>query len=326
MPLRIAERAIILGGGATARAFVPPRYIVWPHLPYRATYLLIGPPKHGKSYVATMLGWAVASDRDRFLGHELDIRGPVVYVAAEGALDQEARFEALRQQSGPRAHPIHLLPLRIDLSREACVAELADYVRFAGARLVVIDTANRCGAGAEDTKDMAAFTNGLTALQAAVEATVIVIHHSPQADASRARGSTVLPAMVDGWWISSKNKSGLFRLRVGEGRGNGAASDLLACYRLRTYTLLGPSGAALVNEDGRPVTVGTVEQCDDPDDDDDAPPKHANLPPDLPGAIRRAIDAHTRTGITLRDAMFSERIPDTLYARVHRQLKKERGG
>lgn len=220
-----------------------------------------------------MLAWSVASATELFLGFELDVRGPVVYVAAEGALDQETRFEALRQQGGARAHPIHLLPLRIDIAHEGSVMELAAYIRESGAVLVVIDTANRCGAGAEDTKDMGAFANGLTMLQAAITATVVVIHHSPQADATRARGSTVLPALVDGWWVSSKEKSGLFSLTVGEGRGNSSLDDLLATYRLRTYVLRGPDGKELANADGRVVTVGVVCQSDEAPE----PPE-----PDLP--------------------------------------------
>lgn len=318
MPVRIADRAIILGGGATAHAFEPPRYLVYPHLPFKATWLLLGPPKHGKSFVATMLAWSCASEADLFLGYELDVRGPVVYVAAEGALDQQTRFEALRQQRGPRDHPIHLLPLRINLAHEASVSELAEYIRGCGAVLVVIDTANRCGAGAEDTKDMGAFADGLTQLQASITATVVVIHHSPQADATRSRGSSVLPALVDGWWVSAKEKGGLFSLTIGEGRGNSADEDTLATYRLNTYILRDADGRELANADGRVVTVGMVQQCDGPE-------PAASLTSEAlsaqEAAMRRACAAVIRGGVNLKEAMFAEKLPDSLYPKTDRLLR-----
>ena len=260
---RLDQHAIIVGGTEGTRTFEPPDYVVYNTLIHRSVHLLIGPPKHGKSYVATTLAWACSGpEHSSFFNKPVDIYGPIIYVAAEGAIAQEMRFEALRQKHGNRDHPIYLLKCKVNLSNPGEARELADYVKLRDGVMIVIDTANACGAGKEDTEAMNAFAHGLGLLQNYTKATTVVLHHSPQADATRPRGSTVLPALVDSWWTTAKDKDGLFKLSAGEGRASATlASDSLGEFRLETYRLLDENDMPMSNVKGRPVEVGVVVEA-----------------------------------------------------------------
>jgi hypothetical protein len=167
-------------------------YIVDGLIPEAGLVAVWGPPKCGKSFWVFDLSMHIAFGwryRDRRV-----IRGPVVYLAFEGASGFNYRAEAFR-----RTHEIterawfHLLASNAKLVRDhkALIASINGQIDRPPT-VVVLDTLNRSIDGSESKdQDMGAY---LAAAEAIVEefwCAVIIVHHCG-VDGTRPRGHTSL--------------------------------------------------------------------------------------------------------------------------------------
>ena len=177
-----------------------PRYLVKGLIPREGLIVVWGPPKCGKSFWAFDLVMHVALDW-KYRGRRV-AKGPVVYVACEGASGFRARVEAYRQRhlaENSTAVPFYLVPATLDLVGEhtqliaAIRAEVGEPVPVA----VVLDTLNRSMRGSENSdEDMSTYIKAADAVREAFECAVIVIHHCG-IEGTRPRGHTSLTGAAD---------------------------------------------------------------------------------------------------------------------------------
>lgn len=242
------------GEGELAANWIPPTFTAYPVLTYGSVVMLIAPPKAGKSFVAVELAWAVASGGSFFGMYPVDEPGPVIYVAGEGADETLARFEVLRRRNSGKLpkHPLHLVSQPIDFGDEDTARQFADWCRYLGAKLVIVDTVARCGAGDEGAGDMGAFVRGITILDLETDATTFLLHHTPVATTGRSRGHSSLPAAVVAQWALDKARDGTRVLKRSFGRSTTSDSEELAAFTIENLDLA-------TNKHGRKVGAGYVE-------------------------------------------------------------------
>ena len=170
-----------------------------------AMSILYGASNTGKTFVALKLGYCVASGTP-FCGKRVE-QGGVVYVAAEAGQSIRNRVVALRQHYGVTDHlPLAIVAHPIDLLRagadtDALIALIAKAQNEMGVpvRMVVIDTLSRALSGGDENSpvDMGAFIKNTDKIRHAVNAHLMVVHHSGKDKTKGARGHSLLRAAVD---------------------------------------------------------------------------------------------------------------------------------
>lgn len=163
----------------------------------RSTVILLGPSGAGKTFVS--LAWAGAIGTGiPWLGHEVHRCG-VLYVVGEGAAGLNDRVTAFEQAwNAPVSDSDVMFSVRPDtLSNEATWRDMAAEARDLGRRVVFLDTFSSLAPDADETKDAAPLTRRMADLSAAIDGTVVLVHHPGWGDATRARGGSQLEANVD---------------------------------------------------------------------------------------------------------------------------------
>jgi hypothetical protein len=162
--------------------------------------VVFGPPKGGKTFSVVDLMMHAAHGID-WHGHKVSRPLRVVFLAGEGRKGLKVRLHAwlrhhdvalLRDGGDFRVMPqAFSLPERAD--------ELISALRDLKPDVVVTDTLNAYfGSGDENsTQDMTAYVAASRRIRDALSCSVVVLHHTPQADATRGRGSGVLCAAAD---------------------------------------------------------------------------------------------------------------------------------
>ena len=119
-----------------------------PGVLYRDTLaVLYGAPKDGKTFVAISLTLTVAAGKRRWLGHDAETAGPVLYIIGEGAHGSSGRVEAWLAQAGYADADIDKITFHnssVNLTNPAAAAEVAALIAELQPVLVVIDTLARC--------------------------------------------------------------------------------------------------------------------------------------------------------------------------------------
>lgn len=167
--------------------------------------LVFGDPGCGKSFLAIDLACCIGTGT-AFHGRAVK-RGAVFYIAGEGHNGLSRRFgawEKHNEQSLADA-PVFASERAAGLLDAAMAREVAEAVDELAAdhgvpRLIVVDTlARNFGDGDENnTKDMSAFVSALDRFRTSFSgATVLVVHHSGNANKDRARGAVALKAALD---------------------------------------------------------------------------------------------------------------------------------
>ncbi len=173
-----------------------PTWLIDEMLPERGLSMLYGPSGHFKSFIALNVAAEVAA------------RGKCVfYVAGEG-ISRMARLDypAWKTLHGEeRDLPFYMqedMPLYMDF-------DASDYIAFAesikakaagrAVGLIVLDTTNRAMLGLDENsaKDVAKFMRAVEVLKQGFGCNVLLIHHTPDADASKARGSSAIYGALD---------------------------------------------------------------------------------------------------------------------------------
>jgi hypothetical protein len=181
----------------------PPAWLIDQQIPANGLTVLFGPSGAGKSFVA--LDYAAKIARS---SRPLQ---PVIYVAAEGGSGYSAR---VRAWEGYHRQPCGALCFWLDainLLDAGAVQGFLDEVRPLRPALVIIDTLARCMWGDENSaRDMGAFIQACNAIQRALNAAVLVVHHTGKSGVSE-RGSSALRGAAD-MMIELTNDDGLIRM------------------------------------------------------------------------------------------------------------------
>lgn len=164
-----------------------------------------GQPNAGKSYIAGHAALCVAAGRP-WLGRRT-MRGPVLYLAAEGAASVRARWQADRQHFGHQlgdialaARTLNMLDPSPDVDALIATAQAMEAEVGQPVRLIVVDTVARVMAGGDENTavDMGRLIGAADRVrQALPEVHVMLIHHMGKDLSKGARGHSSLRAALD---------------------------------------------------------------------------------------------------------------------------------
>lgn len=143
-----------------------------------------GPPASGKSFVALGVALSVATGT-KWCGREV-LRGPTVYVAAEGVSGLKLRTEAWQRANGVgEVEDAYFLTQAVPLLDNREVDRLLASIAAMPTRpvLIVIDTLARCTAGQDENSaiTMGGVVAAAARLQAATGGAVLLVHHTTKA-------------------------------------------------------------------------------------------------------------------------------------------------
>ena len=183
-----------------------PEWLIHNVLQKETVVAMFGAPKSGKSFIAVDMASSVALGEE-WHGQRAE-KHPVVYLAGEGVLNISKRVWAY---GGIHDRNVNDMPLLMS-SRGARLLDDKDHQllkdtiyeaedNYGDIGLIVIDTLARNfgGSGNENsTEDMNAFIERVDDLKDTFKSTILIVHHSGHGTNTRARGSSVLPAAVDG--------------------------------------------------------------------------------------------------------------------------------
>jgi 5S rRNA maturation endonuclease (ribonuclease M5) len=182
-----------------------PNWLIENVLQKETVVALFGAPKAGKSFVAVDISSAIATGQE-WHGQYVS-QHPVVYLAGEGVMNISKRFLAY---GGVHERDVNNMPLLMS-SRGARLLDDKDHQLlkdtiyeaedvYGDIGLIVVDTlARNFGGGNENsTEDMNAFIERIDDLKDTFKSTILIVHHTGHGLQNRTRGSSVLPAAVDG--------------------------------------------------------------------------------------------------------------------------------
>ena len=182
-----------------------PNWLIENVLQKETVVALFGAPKAGKSFVAVDMSSAIATGQE-WHGQYVS-QHPVVYLAGEGVMNISKRFLAY---GGIHDRNVTDMPLLMS-SRGARLLDDKDHQLlkdtiyeaedvYGDIGLIVVDTlARNFGGGNENsTEDMNAFIERIDDLKDTFKSTILIVHHTGHGLQTRTRGSSVLPAAVDG--------------------------------------------------------------------------------------------------------------------------------
>ena len=179
----------------------PPRQdVIQSILPVAAFAPIVGPPASAKSTLAIDLACTLATGLD-WHGRPV-LRGPVVFVAAEGSHGLGARLRAwkrAREWQGPAG--VYFLPHAVNLMQPAEVdafLKSINHTLSAAPALIVLDTLARCMCSGDENsaRDMGLWIAGADRLRTQTGAGLVPIHHTTKAGTLE-RGSSALRGAAD---------------------------------------------------------------------------------------------------------------------------------
>ena len=165
---------------------------------------LFGPTGHCKSFVLDEMLFCIAAGID-YNGQEVQQR-PVQMIVGEGMDGVNARIKALRVKYSYEGHlPLYITNDLIQMIDEGTADKIIESTKqleeHIGKKIgaIGIDTLNRCfGDGDENnTQDMTKFTNACIEVKKALNTSVIIVHHTPDASPRKARGNGSLKASLE---------------------------------------------------------------------------------------------------------------------------------
>jgi predicted ATP-dependent serine protease len=154
-----------------------------------------------KSFTALDWGASVATGRP-WQGRPVE-QGNVLYIAAEGAFGIKGRVNAWEQgwQRQILDGALDILPRSVNLLNQSDMRNLGALIKWAGYRLVVIDTLSRCMVGADENsaKDCGIAVDVLHQLRECTpdgRGVILGLHHAGK-DGKTFRGSSAFEAGAD---------------------------------------------------------------------------------------------------------------------------------
>ena len=180
------------------RAMPPPRWLVEGFVQETTLAAIYGAPESGKSFLAIDFVMSVATGLP-WQGRATT-QGAVLYVAAEGALSLNNRFQAWEVEHGVQDVPLYLMCSSLNLSSpKEADAFCKAMAKLGPLRMIVVDTLNQTSAGADENSamDMGRYIDAMKRMRDVSGAAVVVVHHSGKDTSKGMRGSTALLAGVD---------------------------------------------------------------------------------------------------------------------------------
>jgi hypothetical protein len=208
--INVSQLVVEIGGVEAYQASAPllddaavldlpePHPIVTGRLIQRTLAALVGPPGVGKTFCALDVGLSIAAG-EPWLNAPIATRGPVVYVAAEGA--PAPRIGAWKISRGfalDKPLGLHTWSGSLNLLDAFAVAAFVSAVKALSPVLVILDTFARCFVGGDENsaKDVGVAVSSLDRIRMGLDATVLVIHHMNKGGTSE-RGSGALRGACD---------------------------------------------------------------------------------------------------------------------------------
>lgn len=238
-----------------------PQWIIKGILEDKSLGLLFGSSGSGKSYLAIDMAACIATGKP-FCNHAIKKEGPVIYIAGEGFSGISRRLKAWELK-----HGISLHESPIFISHKACALgdpELMVHVEaeiekikeaYGRVSCVIIDTWARNMVGDENsTQDTGNAIRALDSLRIKNDCTALIIHHSGQAEADRARGSSALRAALDVEYKVSLSSDEIVTLQNTKMKDGDPPDPLMFCF---DHIDLG-----VQDEDGAPVFSAALEPVD----------------------------------------------------------------
>lgn len=181
-------------------ALPPASWLVDDMLPTDALAALVGPSGKGKTFLTVGLACSVATGSP-WLGHDVGLSGPVLYIAAEGTAGLRQRVVAwVAAHHADHALPLYFICETVNFLEDGDVAEVMRAMACLPAppRLVVVDTLHRAMPGGDENsaKDVGVVVTHADRLRREAGCTVLMVHHSKK-DADVERGSTALRGACD---------------------------------------------------------------------------------------------------------------------------------
>ena len=225
-------------------------------LPANGLAVLYGLPKSYKSFVALNIGLAI-SEGKTWCGRKVS-QGPVVYVAAEGAIGLRTRLAAAKERIGHANNiPFYLVAAFPDFGKNSGDAavlgeQVLEALSGATPRLIIVDTLARAlGEGDENGAGMQSFIKNAEELAEQCKCLVLAVHHERKSQSGGLRGHSSLAGAAVAYW-KVKKKTGLEAQIYIEASKDDADGGLLTA-RLKQVQLP-PS------DDGEPETTLIVDQ------------------------------------------------------------------
>lgn len=178
----------------------PQNWFVKGVLPRAEIAVVYGPSGSGKSFWALDISMTIAQGA-LWVGYA-SRKGRVVYIAAEGVSGARKRFEAYAIAHGVSlsALDIYVIPDAPNFMRAGDSLELIKCLKaLGGVDLVVVDTWAQTTVGGDENsgRDLALALSHCRAVQQAVGATFLIVHHSGKDATKGARGHSSLRAAID---------------------------------------------------------------------------------------------------------------------------------
>lgn len=159
------------------KSFTPPSYLINGFLKSKSHGFLAGTTGSFKSFIALDIAHCVGTGR-AFLGHEIKQSGKVLYIAGEGIDGLHKRFSGLFERYGS-CDNIYLYPSELDLSDDAHIQELSDYVVELNPILIIYDTLNSLSGGLENnsSSNVNLFYKRICNISNSVGSSTLIVHH-----------------------------------------------------------------------------------------------------------------------------------------------------
>lgn len=140
---------------------------------------LYGAPGCGKSFIAIDIAGCVGTG-ETWQSFPVRMRGPVLYLVAEGVSGVKQRVRAWEASMGVRMENVHFLPIAVQASNATEWAALIEVIADLKPVLVVVDTQARVTVGMEENSatEMGRFVQRVELLRLASGACILVIHHT----------------------------------------------------------------------------------------------------------------------------------------------------
>lgn len=153
---------------------------------------LYGAPGCCKSFVAIDIAGCVATG-ETWQGFRVRLRGPVLYLVAEGVTGVKRRVRAWEKAMGVRMDDVHFLPVAVQASNASEWSALIEVVAEIKPVLIIVDTQARVSVGMEENSatEMGQLVHRLEALRTACRACVLTIHHTGR-NGEHMRGSIAM--------------------------------------------------------------------------------------------------------------------------------------
>lgn len=194
----------------------PTEWLIKPYLDVGSLGVIFGEPGSMKTFVAIDIGLCIAAGIG-WHGHPIRHKGPVFYIAGEGAngMNRRIRAWADHHKKDLRDVPFFVSSQPAQMLDHKSAEEVTQAVnklrrKHGSPSLIIIDTLNRnFGPGDENaTSDMTRFVSIVDEmLRVRYRCSVLIIHHSGLSAKERARGASALKAASD-WEYRLENSKG----------------------------------------------------------------------------------------------------------------------